>query len=463
MSIRAIAQAGSHPRGPKLTSWAMRLAGMAAMSVVVVGVGWFSVYREQDAAGIATAAILFPLGLIVANHLDSPDETIVVRIFLLAFAVRVVAVFVLHHFFFLNDPTLLAGDDVGYDTRAVEIAQHWRGAGGEGPAVWLDYTTYVGVVEFLASGFRLVPRVVNAFAGSLAAAFTAASARQVFDARASRAAGLCVALFPSAVVWTSLNLREGWALAGVSILVFVLVRQVHRRMVSLMPLFLVGLLTVAMARAWTLLVLAAGVMAGLLWRSFRRPLRAVAGTLLIGIGVTLLVLTGAAAPELTRLSTSDVATIRQSTTHGGSAFEGGLDPSSPGELVQTAPRAIAYVLFGPFPWQTQGTRQALALPEVLLWYAALLYAYRGMRAAVSTKPDMAWPLVGAICSLLIAFAVVEGNLGLLYRHRLHAFVILAVFVGGGLSLSPERRHGPIGSRQPTSGQLAAAHDQSPGS
>ena len=40
-----------------------------------------------------------------------------------------------------------------------------------------------------------------------------------------------------------------------------------------------------------------------------------------------------------------------------------------GGLLSVLPVGIMNLLFGPFPWTVSNLRQALALPDVLAWYA----------------------------------------------------------------------------------------------
>jgi hypothetical protein len=98
------------------------------------------------------------------------------------------------------------------------------------------------------------------------------------------------------------------------------------------------------------------------------------------------------------------------------------------------------VLFGPFPWTVTGVRQILALPEVLLWYALLIPLWRGIRRGIRTATTLAIPLLGFAGAILTAIVLLEGNLGLAFRHRLQAFVILFVFVGAGFGARRRSRN-----------------------
>jgi hypothetical protein len=80
------------------------------------------------------------------------------------------------------------------------------------------------------------------------------------------------------------------------------------------------------------------------------------------------------------------------------------------------PRGIAYALMAPFPWAIDRAVDALTIPEMLAWYAfvmfglATLWRARHMWRALS-------PLVLFCLGLMAVLSLAEGNYGTLFRHR----------------------------------------------
>ena len=80
------------------------------------------------------------------------------------------------------------------------------------------------------------------------------------------------------------------------------------------------------------------------------------------------------------------------------------------------PRGIAYVLFAPFPWDVERAADVPVVIDMLLWYVVLA-------AAVTTisrfrPPWRAYlPLVLYVGAVLSVFVLIQGNLGILFRHR----------------------------------------------
>jgi hypothetical protein len=417
---RPAGQPGGDPRSALLL-WAAPLLAVLAGAIAVA--------RPFDAMALAVVVIAGFIAVRITRRVGAHDQAEMVRIFLLAFGLRIVAVFVLHYIFYLHNPGLLAPDEVGHDRDGLAIAAYLHHQGGI-PAVF-SYDTYVGLCYFIAPGFQLLPRIINATGGALTAVFTASAAGLLFGRREGRVAGVIVAVWPSAVLWSSLNLKDGWAMLAVAIIAYEIVRLREARIRDVAPGMIVGVLLLAFARAWILFVVAAGLTAGLLRTVPKGRKRAAAAAAVIAGSTILLVMLGAGSNYIGRLARVDITQVRASTVRGGSGFEGGISLQSPLQAIKSAPVALLTAVLAPFPWSISGLRQILSLPETLVMYALLPFAWRGFRRAAREKPEVAWPLLGAAGAVFVALGVVEGNLGLLYRHRMAAFVILFLFVGGG--------------------------------
>lgn len=80
------------------------------------------------------------------------------------------------------------------------------------------------------------------------------------------------------------------------------------------------------------------------------------------------------------------------------------------------PTGIVYALFAPFPWAATRSADLLTAPEMLLWYgllAAMPFTFWRARSLWRL-----WlPTLLFASGTLIVFALSEGNVGTLYRHR----------------------------------------------
>lgn len=80
------------------------------------------------------------------------------------------------------------------------------------------------------------------------------------------------------------------------------------------------------------------------------------------------------------------------------------------------PRGLTYALFAPFPWQIDRRADLVVVPEMLVWYVALAGA-----VAALWRRRKSWRRLFAVAAfamgMLLLLALVEGNVGTLYRHR----------------------------------------------
>jgi hypothetical protein len=398
---------------------------------LAVGAGVLAAITPPVVIQVILIAALGVLGAVIAKATGRPDADMTVRLFWFAFLLRVVSVYVLHNLFFLQDPEILAGDDLGYDRAGTAIADYWGDARGMPISTWPQYEHFVALLYSVAPGLLIVPRLFNAFFGSLAAVFVGITARNLFDRKAGLIAGVMMAILPSFVVWSSLNLKEGMAVLGMSLLGYAISKgKTSGAYTGLLPL-LAGMILLSFVRPWILFVAALGCVFGLIWSLPWGRLRGLFALLALAGGLYVLVAAGAGQSEISSFGERGVTGVRTSTTLGESALPTSIDLSEPTTAVATAPKVLAAVALGPFPWEFEGFRQLLSLPEVLVWYALLLPLFRGIRRGLRDTPWPTLPLLGMALAIIFAIALLEGNLGLAFRHRLQAFSLLLVFVGAG--------------------------------
>jgi hypothetical protein len=136
--------------------------------------------------------------------------------------------------------------------------------------------------------------------------------------------------------------------------------------------------------------------------------------------------------SLERLQT----TREDQATWGKSGFGQEYDVSTPTGAVMALPTGLLYLLFAPFPWAVSGFRQALVLPETLVWYALMPAFVRGLVYAVKRRLRNVLPIIVFAASLTAAYALMQGNVGTAYRQRTQVTMFFFIFMGVGLA---ERR------------------------
>jgi hypothetical protein len=104
-----------------------------------------------------------------------------------------------------------------------------------------------------------------------------------------------------------------------------------------------------------------------------------------------------------------------------------------------------YLLFAPFPWAVSGLRQALILPETLVWYALMPAFARGLRLAIKRQLRNVLPIIVFAASLTVAYALMQGNVGTAYRQRTQVTMFFFIFMGVGLVDRRREREATVAS------------------
>jgi hypothetical protein len=137
-----------------------------------------------------------------------------------------------------------------------------------------------------------------------------------------------------------------------------------------------------------------------------------------------------------------VQLTRSDLAHAGSGFAQGVDVSSPGGAILALPVGLVYLLFAPFPWAISGLRQALTLPETLVWYSLMPALARGLIHTVRWKLREALPILVFAGLLTGAYAIFQGNVGTAYRQRTQVSMFYFMFMGVGREERRKRRQAP---------------------
>lgn len=295
----------------------------------------------------------------------------------------------------------------------------------------VGYFVFVGSLYWVLGVVPLVPVLLNCIIGALTAIPVYRIAARIGGRLAGRWAAVLIVFFPSLVLWSSLLVRDAPALFLIA-WAAALGQDLLRRVSLAKALTLIACLGVlATLRSYIFLLLAAALVGAFLIAAVRRPGRALAVAVLATLGILLLVRGAGLGEEF--LAEDYLVRIdhqrRLNALVGNAAIEmGAHDISTPAGALVYLPTGLAYFLLAPFPWQLGG-RQALALPDLLVWYACLplvvmgaIWAYRRRRVPALV------PLLAGI-SICLLYALVEGNVGIIVRHRAQALVLLLPYAG----------------------------------
>ncbi|TMF72728.1 MAG: hypothetical protein E6I18_16750, partial [Chloroflexi bacterium] len=260
-------------------------------------------------------------------------------------------------------------------------------------------------IFYLLGPKALYVEMLNAVMGGMLVTLAFDTARRLSgDLRAGVIGGTLVAVYPSLVLWSALNLKDSVLLLLIAIVLWLLVVFQMKPRLWLVPVTFIALLPADSLRTYifvglSLVIPATVVLTPRLGARDKTLMTALA------VGLSILLLTTQSNPTGLR-SFSDLDAERNAMGVGANTNFG----DQPFHI------RVFYVLLAPFPWSPRRILDLLPVPEMLLWYAALAGAF-----IVAVRGSVSWrllaPLALFIAGSMAVFVLAEGNVGTLYRHR----------------------------------------------
>ena len=342
----------------------------------------------------------------------------------------------------------LGSDGIGYDAIAARIVGHWKEGlpfpfvpdGKEG-FYYLLATLYWVFGPYTAAGLA-----VNA---GLSAAFVplmSDTTNRLFGPAAARYAGPLVVLLPGMFLWTSQLMKEAATLFLLAVALNAAVRILERVSMPAITVLTVSLALAFTFRAWVALMVAAGLLAGLVF-GHRRLISGVTtglSTLAVVAGVMVasgLGYQGYQAAVSVDLEQANV--VRQDLAYEAqTAYSDDADISSAAGAISYLPQGIANFSLGPFPWHIRSARQLPFVPDMVVWWCLLPFLWRGYRRAGELigrrRLIMVLPALATVLLLSLALA----NYGTVVRERLQVVLLIVPMIALGLAERAARRSEP---------------------
>jgi hypothetical protein len=148
-----------------------------------------------------------------------------------------------------------------------------------------------------------------------------------------------------------------------------------------------------------------------------------------------------------RMSLEAINEMRRQAS-GGSAFAQDADISTPLGAAVFLPLGLAYFFFSPFPWQITSFLKLISVPEMLFVYYLVVPTVRGLRYVISHRLREALQILMVTGLLTLTYALGEGNVGTLYRHRAQAIPFYLIFASAGLEIAEEAKRRRTEARAP---------------
>jgi len=213
----------------------------------------FSSPQASPVQSIFVALILTMLGLLVVAMIKSPDRKYLTRLFAFAFFIRVIFVYIIYYYLIgVGGDGFAFTDDRTYDLNARIIAKALnKGQDGYDIFSWHQnpgYFYFNGWLYSLLGTDTFSSRVVNAFLSSLTVIFIFEIARNLFELKVAKIAGLLAAFMPSMIYWSALQFKDTSLIFVMVFASYLLVVKRNQRVTITSIVLMIG----ALALMWTL-------------------------------------------------------------------------------------------------------------------------------------------------------------------------------------------------------------------
>lgn len=350
----------------------------------------------------------------------------------------------------------------GPDARTYEyvgklIADVWAGTGDasdpftkrvmqtSGPGWGMNY--FSGAIYWLAGSNLLVGQAVCAFFGAATSPLIYWCTKRIFlNRQAARYSAILVAVFPSMIVWSSQFLKDGLMIFFL-VLSMTMVFEIQRRFNLLSVAILAfSLFSIFSLRFYIFYMVAVSVFGSFvvgLSTSTQAIFRRLIAVAVIGIALAFFGVFQSASSDFENFA--NIERFESSRKWASEVSGSGFAQSSDAKVTTAAgaltvlPIGLTYILLAPFPWQATNFRQAVTIPEILIWWSMIPLAIFGLIFAIKNRLKPAIPVLVFSSMLTIVYALFQGNVGTAYRQRTQIQVFLFMFISVGWVLMKERR------------------------
>lgn len=346
------------------------------------------------------------------------------------------------------------GDAVLYDLTGAYIAGAWRQ--GETAPDWIAFRYldtavsgwgmhyWVGTVYYVLGSNPLAAQFINCVIGALVPIVIFQTSEIIFEnTLVSRRAALLSAYFPSMMLWSAQELKDPIILLALCVVVYVTAASRRSLSVGLVLLGLGALFVLYSMRFYVFYIMAISVAMSVLLgygKSIHSGGRQALLVVVIGTALAYAGVGGQAVEHLETIDLKDVQHLRAALALDSSAsFGSEIDVSKQGGVLAAVPIGIVYLLLAPFPWQLSNLRQAVTLPEMVLWWSLLPMLWSGIRYSVKYRLVDTSSILIFTGGLLFAYSLFLSNVGTAYRQRSQLLVFFFMFIAVGLTLRTERR------------------------
>src|SRR5258707_4980602 len=356
---------------------------LAVLALVLFG----AVLVVAPADGGPALMFVLPVAAIAAWMIIQfkTDERFLLRLFASALLVRILVGTLINVF---QMQTFFGGDALTYDYFGYALLQIWEGNKNYEIAVDVfsrgGAASGWGMLYLVASVYKVVGRnmlavqYANAVLGAATAPLAYMISLEIFPhKRVARICDLLSGFFPSLVLWSSQGLKDGPIVFLLVLSMLATLKLGNRFSFKYLTALVLALCCLLALRFYVFYIVVLSITVALILGRHRLTTQTFVRQLLImiviGMGLTYFGVSRYASQQFDAYgSLRHIQNMRLDASESAlSGFGQDVDVSSPEGALSALPLGLSYLILAPFPWQLVSLRQAITLPEMILWWASL--------------------------------------------------------------------------------------------
>jgi hypothetical protein len=399
--------------------------------------------------------LMLPLAAMVSFliYRVEADRKFLLRVFVSGVLIRV---FVGTLIYFFHWQEFFGGDALTFDFFGNALLHVWEGqtqymravdvfsSNGAGSGWGMLYL--VATVYKIVGQNMLATQYVNCVIGSATGPIAYLISIEIFpNKRIARICALMAAFFPSLVLWSCQGLKDGPIILLLTVSMLATLKLGEKFSLKYVGTLVLSLFCLLTLRFYVFYIVVIAVTAAFILgrrqltaQSFARQMVVI---ILIGLGLGYFGVSRYASQQFeTFASAEQLQRMRlDASTTAASGFAENVDVSTASGALSTVPLGLTYLLLAPFPWQLATLRQAITLPEMLIWWSSIPLLVLGAWFTIKHRLREIAPIIIFTSLLTLTYSIMQGNVGTAYRQRAQLLVFYFFFVAVGFVLIRERR------------------------
>lgn len=442
---------------------------LLAALTFIVALGVMAITFPDGPLAVILGSFCAVIAILVINKTSSEKERVFLQqLFIVSLLLRVIMatatyIFQLQEFF--------GGDSITYDYAGLALYNSWFGYYDPNDSFYLPYAlrssgSGFGMAYIVAVVYSVIGRnpfaiqLLNSALGASTACLIYVCGKRIFsNIRVAKLSAILVGVFPSLILWSSQGLKDG-IICFLIVLAMNALFTVQKRFsygsILILLISLTGIYTLRFYIFFAFVVAIFGSFFLSTQKSAASMGKQIVALVVITIGLTYLGILQNAQANLEKFG--NLETLQNSRADQSRSAESGfgqdIDVSTPTGAIQALPIGLAYILLAPFPWQVANLRQAITMPESVVWWCLIPFLISGIWYTLKNKLRESVAVVLLTLLLTVSYAMFQGNVGTAYRMRAQMQIFYFIFVGVGLAIWQEKRENRKYARQIKDQQLS---------